>query len=419
MDVLMPQLGETVAEGKISAWFKSVGDPVNAGDNLFEVETDKTAMEVPSTVAGVIAEIRVSAGETVSVGTVIAVIGQAGAVIASSPGAPTRSTTTAKAAAATRVFPPAVSHAPAASPVRANVPYDPFREVRAPEHNYGRARLPNGAAITPLARRLAAEARIDLSALRGSGPNGRVVAKDVEARTAGAPPASGLNAALAGLFDPASFDIVPHDSRQRVRAKQVIAAKRSIPHFYLRRDVALDPLLALLEKVNTFDPALQITLRDCVVKALAIALTRVPDANVRWSDDQMLRFQQADIAIGTAAENTPVIRAANGKGLGAIAKEFAAAAESDAQQFYGVSAVWDMSASGVDTTAAIVRPPHVTALSIGTIEQRAAVREGQVVAESRTTLTLCCDHRAIDGVIGAELMSACVALLERPMMLIL
>jgi pyruvate dehydrogenase E2 component (dihydrolipoamide acetyltransferase) len=265
---------------------------------------------------------------------------------------------------------------------------------------------------------LAAEARIDLSAVRGSGPNERVVAKDVEALTAAAPPASRLNAAIAGLFDPASFTIVPHDSRQRVRAAEATAAKRSIPHFYIRRDVALDPLLAVLEKVNTFDPALQITLRDCVVKALAIALTRVPDANVRWGDDQMLRFQQADIAIGTATGSPPVIRAANGKGLGAIAKEFAAAA-SDAQQLYGVSEVWDMSASGVDATAAIVRPPHVTALSIGTIELRAAVREGQIVAENRGTLTLCCDHRAIDGVIGAELMSTCVALLERPMMLIL
>lgn len=419
MDVLMPQLGETVAEGKISAWFKSVGDPVNAGDNLFEVETDKTAMEVPSTVAGVIAEIRVPAGETVSVGTVIAVIGQAGAGTASLPNAPMRSTTTAKPAAPTRIFPPAVSHRPAPSPVRGTLPYDPFREVRAPERNYGRARLPNGAAITPLARRLAAEARIDLSAVAGSGPQGRVVARDVEARRTAALPASRSNAALAGLFDPASFDTVPHDSRQRDRAEQVTAAKRSIPHFYLRRDVALDPLLAVLEKVSTFDPTLPITLRDCVVKALAIALTRVPDANVRWGDDQMLRFQQADIAIGTATGSPPVVRAANGKGLGAIAKEFAAAAASDVQRFYGVSAVWDMSASGIDATAAIVRPPHVTALSIGTIEQRAVVREGQVVVESRSTLTLCCDHRAIDGVVGAELISACVAFLERPMMLIL
>jgi|tagenome__1003787_1003787.scaffolds.fasta_scaffold20987237_4 pyruvate dehydrogenase E2 component (dihydrolipoamide acetyltransferase) len=418
MDVLMPQLGETVAEGKISAWFKSVGDPVDAGDNLFEVETDKTAMEVPSTVGGVIAEIRVSAGETVPVGTVIAVIGQAGAGVAFSPKASIRPTTAAKPTAP-KIIAPAVSIAPAPSLARANLAYDPFREVRTPEHNYGRARLPNGAAITPFARRLAAEARIDVSAVRGSGPNGRVVGQDIEASRTAAPSASPLNAPLAGLFDPASFEIVPHNARQRLLAEQVTAAKGFIPHFYIRRDVALDPLLALLEKVDTLDPGLQITLRDCVVKALAIALTRVPDANVRWTDDQSLRFQDADIGVGTDAGGTAVVRAANGKGLRAIAKAAGAAVDSDAFEVGGVSAVWDMSASGVDATAAIVRPPHVTALSIGTVEQRAAVREGEIVSESRSTLTLCCDHRAIDGVVGAELMSACVALLERPMMLIL
>jgi pyruvate dehydrogenase E2 component (dihydrolipoamide acetyltransferase) len=418
MDVLMPQLGETVAEGKISAWFKSVGDPVNAGDNLFEVETDKTAMEVPSTVGGVIAEIRVSAGETVPVGTVIAVIGQGGAGVPPTSKTTVRPGKTAEPAPATRI-PPAVSNTPAPSPLRTNVPYDPFREVRAPERNYGRARLPNGAAITPLARRLATEARIDLSALRGSGPQGRVVARDIEARRTAAPRASGLNATITGLFDPASFNMVPHHARRRVQAEELAAAKRSIPHFYIRRDVSLGPVLALIEKVNTLNPDLQVTLRDCVVKALATALTQVPDANARWSDDEMFRFQQADIAIGTDTGSTPVVRAANGKGLGAIAKEAAAAVESDAREFRGVSAVWDMSASGVGATAAIVRPPHVTALSIGAIEQHATVREGHIVAERRSTLTLCCDHRAIDGVVGAELMSACVALLERPVLLIL
>ncbi len=302
--------------------------------------------------------------------------------------------------------------------MRASVPYDPFREVRAPERNHGRARLPNGAAITPLARRLAAEARIDLSAVAGSGPHGRVVARDVEARRPAAPPTSSLDAAIVGLFDPASFDTVPHDTGTRFHAEQVAAAKRSIPHFYIRRDVSLDPALALLEKVNALNPASQITIRDCVVKSLATALTQVPDANVRWNGDQMLRFQQADIAIHTDTTSSKVIRGANGKSLGAIAGEIAAAPHADAH-LYGVSAVWDVSASSISATAAIVSPPHVTALSIGAIETRAAVRDGHIVAESRSTLTLCCDHRAIDGVVGAQLMSACVALLERPMMLIL
>lgn len=190
MDVLMPQLGETVAEGKISTWFKSVGDQVNAGDNLFEVETDKTAMEVPTTVAGVVAEIRVSAGETVPVGTVVAVIGHAGAPVA--PSTPKIHVSPAKAAErapASRISTTTISTAAAPSKARAGRPYDPFREVRSPERNYGVARLPNGIAITPLARRLAAEAGIDLGAAHGSGPRERVVARDVtQATQAHAPP---------------------------------------------------------------------------------------------------------------------------------------------------------------------------------------------------------------------------------------
>lgn len=420
MDVLMPQLGETVAEGKISTWFKSVGDQVNAGDNLFEVETDKTAMEVPTTVAGVVAEIRVSAGETVPVGTVVAVIGHAGAPVA--PSTPKIHVSPAKAAErapASRISTTTISTAAAPSKARAGRPYDPFREVRSPERNYGVARLPNGIAITPLARRLAAEAGIDLGAAHGSGPRERVVARDVDASNASARPAPTLSAKLAGLFDPASFEMVPHDAWRRGQAKEIAAAKHSIPHFYVRRDAPLDSLLALIEKVSALDPASHVTLRDCVVKALAVALTQVTEANVRWADDHMLRFQQADIAVGTAEGNTKVVRAANGKGLGAIAGEIAAAESSDAQQLYGVSTVWDMSASGVAATAAIVRPPHVMALTIGAVERCAVVREGRITVESRSTLTLSCDHRAIDGVVAARLISACAALLERPMALIL
>jgi pyruvate/2-oxoglutarate dehydrogenase complex dihydrolipoamide acyltransferase (E2) component len=372
MDVLMPQLGETVAEGKISAWFKSVGEQVNAGDKLFEVETDKTAMDVPATAAGVVAEIRVSAGETVPVGTVVAVIeNRAGSTVAiiKTPGAPKKE--------AEGKSPSDISAATPAQTQemrRASAPYDPFREVRAPERNYGSARLSDGTAITPLARRRAAEADIDLSGIRGSGPRGRVVAQDV----------------------------VTHAG-----AAQATIAKHSVPHFYVRRDVSLDPVLGLIEKVNAHDPALQITLRDCVVKALAAALTQVAE----------LRFQQADIAIEAVGVDAKVIRAANGKGLGAIAK--AAAATSDAPERDGVAAVWDMSARGADATAAIVRPPHIAALTVGAIEQGTAVRDGRIVAQNRCTLTLCCDRRVIDGGVGDRLINTCAARLERPMMLIL
>jgi pyruvate dehydrogenase E2 component (dihydrolipoamide acetyltransferase) len=420
MDVLMPQLGETVAEGKISTWFKSVGDQVNAGDSLFEVETDKTAMEVPATTAGVVAEIRVSAGETVPIGTVVAVIGHAGAAVApSAPRIHVSPAKTAERAPASRIATTTISTAAAHGTARAGMPYNPFREVLSPERNHGRARLPNGITITPLARRLAAEAGIDLRAVRGSGPRGRVVARDIEQNKASARPAPVLNANLAAMFDPASFEMVPHDAWRRVQTKEIAAAKHSIPHFYVRRDASLGSLLALIEKVNALDPASQVSLRDCVVKALAVALIQVTEANVQWTDDHMLQFRQADIAVGMTDESTKVVRAANGKGLGAIASEIAASVSSDTRQLYGVSAVWDMSASGVAATAAVVRPPHITALTIGAVEQCAVVREGRITVESRSTLTLSCDHRAIDGVVAARLISACGALLERPMALIL
>jgi pyruvate/2-oxoglutarate dehydrogenase complex dihydrolipoamide acyltransferase (E2) component len=377
MDVLMPQLGETVAEGKISAWFKSVGEQVKAGDNLFEVETDKTAMDVPTLVSGVVAEIRVSAGETAPVGTVVAVIeDRVGGTVAP---AAIRTPAAPKQEAAWKSAPNASGAAAQVTPAhtpelrRANAPYDPFREIRSPERNYGSARLPDGTAITPLARRLAAEAGIDLSGVQGSGPRGRVVAQDVAARAG---------------------------------AGKATTAKPSISHFHLRRDISLDPVLGLIEKVNAHDPGLQITLRDCVVKALAVALTQVPE----------LGLQQADIVIETVGADAQVIRAANGKGLGAIAQT--AAAVSDAREPDGVAAVCDMSARGAGANTAIVRPPQIAALTVGAIEQGAAVRDGRIAAENRCTLTLCCDRRAVDDVVGAKLMSACATILERPIMLI-
>jgi pyruvate dehydrogenase E2 component (dihydrolipoamide acetyltransferase) len=423
MDVLMPQLGETVAEGKISTWFRSVGDRVSAGDNLFEVETDKTAMEVPTTFAGVIAEIRVPAGATVPVGTVVAVIEDGAAVVvppasAKTSIAPIRRAEQVPASGASAPPPIAASQSP--SIPRASRPYDPFREVHAPERNYGPARLTSGIPITPLARRVAAEAGIDLGAVKGSGPGGRIVASDVEGAVASARSAPVLNGKLVGLFDPASFEIVPHDAGRRRQATQIAAAKHSVPHFYLRRDVAVDTLLALIEEVNAGDASLQITLRDCAVKALAVALTQIADANVRWTDDHMLRFHQVDIAVAMNAGHTKVIHAADRKSVGAIMRECAApGAVPNGAGSHGVSAVWDMSATAAGASAAIVLPPHVSALTIGAIGQHAVVREGAIAIENRSMLTLSCDHRAIDGVVGARLISACAALLERPMALML
>src|SRR5208282_1572279 len=286
MNILMPQLGETVAEGKITKWFKSAGDAVKPGDNLFEIETDKTSMEVPATEAGVLSEIRVLEGEVAPVGAIVGVIGDAaGGVIgapAKTPGSPV-----AIATAADRT-------PPAAKAPQQPIKLDPFFEVRTPERNFGPARLSGGIAVTPLARRLAAEAGIDLSRLHGSGPRGRIVAHDVEnaprQSAPQAPPvpiAAGRTAEqVKALYDPASYEEVTLDGMRRTIAARLLQAKQTIPHFYLTADIAIDRLIAVREEANADapkdrdgNPLFKLSLNDFIIRALARALQRVPAAN--------------------------------------------------------------------------------------------------------------------------------------------
>jgi pyruvate dehydrogenase E2 component (dihydrolipoamide acetyltransferase) len=411
MDVLMPQLGETVAEGKISAWFKSVGDRVNAGDNLFEIETDKTAMEVPTTTAGIVAEIRVAAGQTVPVGTVVAVISDREGAAVASPAAKPSSAPASPAPRAAFMASAAPTVSVPVAPAKRTTAFDPFNEVRLPERSYGPAHLPSGIPITPLARRLAVEAGLDVTALKGSGPHGRVVARDVPAPAA----ATYSIQAKPATSAPASFDLVPHDAARRADALAIAAAKHAIPQFIVHRDVTLDTVLKLIDEINAVDRGFGVSLVHCVTKALAIALTKVPEANVQWSDDHMLRFHQVDLAI--ASDHGPVtLRAVDRKGLAALAAD-TTGGRSGALE--GVSTIWDMSAGPAVAIDAIVRPPNTTALTIGALAKRPTVDGDRIVSASRATLSLTCDHRAIDGAVGARLLGACAAALERPLALIL
>src|SRR5215831_14361629 len=260
MDVLMPQLGETVAEGKITQWFKSAGDAIKPGDNLFEIETDKVSMEVPSTTAGVLTEIRVPAGEVAPVGAVVAVIADGTAASAQPPAAVALSKPAPSSAAAPASRPPAMT-APgaAAQPAAAPGKLDPFFEVRTPQRNYGPARLAGGRSVTPLARRLAAEGGIDLAAVSPSGPHGRIVARDVEAAARGAPKAAprptvaappGTTLAVGpsaedvkAIYRDVPFQEVPLDGMRRIIATRLVQAKQTIPHFYLTADVEIGRLI--------------------------------------------------------------------------------------------------------------------------------------------------------------------------------
>src|SRR6516225_7363104 len=344
MDVLMPQLGETVAEGKITQWFKSAGDAIKPGDNLFEIETDKVSMEVPSTTAGVLAEIRVPAGEVAPVGAVVAVIAD-GTAASAPPAAETLSKPAPSSAPASRSAPLAASAAAAQPAAAVPVKLDPFFEVRTPQRNYGPARLAGGRSATPLARRLAAEGGIDLAAVSPSGPHGRIVARDVEAAARAAPKAVQRPSAAAGvalatgpsaeevkaLYRDVPFQEVPLDGMRRIIAARLVQAKQTIPHFYLTADVEIGRLISLREDANAAapkdsdgKPAFKLSLNDLIIKAWAAALQRVPAANAVWAQDRILRFQHSDVAVAVAIDGgliTPVIRRVEAKTLSAISNE--------------------------------------------------------------------------------------------------
>jgi pyruvate dehydrogenase E2 component (dihydrolipoamide acetyltransferase) len=446
----MPQLGETVAEGKITKWFVTPGTAVKPGDNLFEIETDKVSMEVPSIAAGTLSEIKVQAGEVAPVGAVVAIIAGEGGAAASAPS--TNASAPAPAAPNAPQTPFAPAKAGAQSPASlgprfrgdersrdaSSLAYpnlDPFFEVRTPSKNFGPAKV-GGATVTPLARRLAGENGIDLSGVKGSGPHGRIVAADVEAAIAkgggrAAPLATGMSSAqVKALYQGVEFDEIPLDGMRATIARRLVEAKQTIPHFYLTADVTMDALLKIREEANTGAPkdgagAYKLSVNDFVIKALALALQRVAAANAVWAGDRILRFAHSDVGVAVAIEGgllTPVIRNAEGKSLSAISnemKDLASRAKAKklkpAEYQGGAAAISNLGMYGVREFSAIINPPHATILAVGAAQRRPVeAADGSVKFESQMTVTLSCDHRVVDGALGAELLSAFKALIESP-----
>jgi pyruvate dehydrogenase E2 component (dihydrolipoamide acetyltransferase) len=441
----MPQLGETVAEGKITKWFKSAGDAVTPGENLFEIETDKVSMEVPSIVAGTLSEIRVKEGEVVKVGAVVAVIAGAGGAASPQPSTPKPAAAPAPSAPPViqRIVSPTRGLGGAPSPRVANFAYpnlDPFFEVRTPARNFGPAKTTGGATATPLARRLAGENGIDLSNVPGSGPRGRIVAADVEAalasgggRAAAAPAmaAGPSSAQVKVLYQGVEFEEVPLDGMRATIARRLVEAKQTIPHFYLVADVTMDALMKLREEANAGAPksggeaAYKLSVNDFVIKALALALQRVPAANAVWAGDRILRFKHSDVGVAVALEGgliTPVIRNAEGKSLSAIStemKDMAGRARNKKlrpEEYQGgASAISNLGMYGVREFSAIINPPHSTILAVGASQRRPVeAPDGSVRFESQMTVTLSCDHRVVDGALGAEVLAAFKGLIENP-----
>ena len=445
INITMPALSPTMEEGNLAKWLVKEGDKVSPGDVIAEIETDKATMEVEAVDEGTLAKIVVPAGtEGVKVNALIAVLAGEGedASAAAKGGAAAPAKMEAPKAEVPKAEPAKAE--PVAKPAQAAAPVPAANGHAAGERIFA----------SPLARRIAKDAGVDLAAVSGSGPHGRVVKADVESAVAGGGakvgPSTKATAPAAGaapaakpmsddatlkLFEPGSYELVPHDNMRKTIARRLVEAKSTIPHFYLTMDCEIDALLKLRSELNAAAPvkktekgdvpAYKLSVNDMVIKAMALALKAVPDANASWTDSAMVKHKHADVGVAVSIPGgliTPIVRRADEKTLSVISnemKDLAARAKGrklKPEEYQGgTTAVSNLGMFGVKDFSAVINPPHATILAVGAGEERAVVRKGAVVVANVMSVTLSTDHRAVDGALGAELLSAFKRYIENPL----
>jgi pyruvate dehydrogenase E2 component (dihydrolipoamide acetyltransferase) len=446
INILMPALSPTMEKGNLAKWLKKEGDKVKSGDVIAEIETDKATMEVEAVDEGTLAKIVVPEGtQDVPVNDIIAVLAGDGEDVKSAgAGAGLGAPKPAAAAPAAATAPAAAPEVKTPAPVAA-APVPAAAKRAAPQAN-GHARTFS----SPLARSLAKDAGIELARINGSGPHGRIIARDVEEAKAGKglkAPAAAPSIAPVGavapsmsdqqvraLFEDGSYEVIPHDGMRRTIAQRLTASMQTIPHFYLTIDCHIGKLLEAREEINASapkdkdgKPAYKLSVNDFVIKALAVALQRIPNANVSWTESGMLRHKHSDVGVAVAMPGgliTPIIRKAEEKSLSVISsqmKDFAARARArklKPEEYQGgTTAVSNLGMYGINHFTAVINPPHATILAVGAGEERAIVRNGKIEAAQMMSVTLSCDHRAVDGALGAELIGAFKLLIENPVMM--
>jgi pyruvate dehydrogenase E2 component (dihydrolipoamide acetyltransferase) len=455
-NILMPALSPTMTEGTLARWLKKEGDAVHAGDVIAEIETDKATMEVEAVDEGVLGKILVADGtEGVKVNEPIAVLVEQGEAVPASAPAPAPKA----AAPATAPAPaPAAAAAPPAAPRAATPAPTPAASTPAPTATAASRPATSGNGhddsggrifVSPLARRMALQAGIDLSGLKGSGPNGRIVKADIEAvqqggapapvpaaasaAAPGAAPASPVARAAASAIT-APHKLVPHTSIRKVIARRLTEAKSTIPHFYVSMDIEIDALNALIAELNAKSPnegpnAYLITINDMVIKATAAALRRVPTVNASWTDEGIVLYDDVDISVAVAIQDgliTPIIRKADQKGLATISREMkdlagrARAGKLKPEEYQGGGfSISNMGMFGVSEFAAIINPPQAAILAVAAGRKRPVVKNDALAIATVMTCTLSVDHRVVDGALGAQWLREFKRIVEDPLSLLL
>ncbi len=416
--VLMPKGSDTMTEGKVLKWLKNEGEQVANGDPLVEIETDKVDMEVESMASGVLRKVLVSAGETVPVGQMLAVIGKAeedissfissnGGAAAKPAAAPEKKEDEPKEAASSQSTTRAETPAPGAAPT---------------------SQAAGGRILaSPLARRIAREAGLDLAAIQGSGPGGRIIRRDVESATA-----AGAPSAPAPQFAPQGpeFRDEPLSQMRKTIAQRLAQSLGPIPHFYLTIDVDMKKAKELRESANNLKTDLKLTYNDIIVKACAVALTQHPDVNASFTGNAIRYHNRIHLGIAVAIEGggliTPVVRDCNFKTLQQISsesKDLIARARTrklkPEEYTGGTFSVSNLGMLGIVEFSAVINPPEGAILAIGSVEEKPVVENGQITIGYRCRMTLSCDHRVVDGAIGAKFLQTLQQILENPLLLAL
>jgi pyruvate dehydrogenase E2 component (dihydrolipoamide acetyltransferase) len=433
-EILMPALSPTMEEGTLAKWLVKEGDTVSSGDLLAEIETDKATMEFEAVDEGVIGKLLVAEGAaSVQVNSTIALLLEDGETL--------EAATSAVASASADPAPAAADTPVAAAPARSSA---------APEMRKSGARI----FASPLARRIAADIGLDLSKVQGSGPKGRIIKADVEHAVAGdlgtagdvvvaaapqavpaataqsTPPAANASS-VAKTYADRPHEEVPLDGMRKTIAARLTEAKQTIPHFYLRRDISLDALLAFRAELNAqLKPrGVKLSVNDFIIKACALALQQVPDANAVWAGDRILRLEPSDVAVAVAIEGglfTPVLKDAESKSLSALSNEMKDLAtrardrKLAPHEYQGGSfAISNLGMMGIENFDAVINPPHGAILAVGAGAKKPVVLgDGSLGVATVMSVTLSVDHRVIDGALGAELLAAIKDNLEAPMMML-
>jgi pyruvate dehydrogenase E2 component (dihydrolipoamide acetyltransferase) len=433
--VVMPKLSPTMEEGQLSRWLKKEGDKVSMGEPLAEIDTDKATMEMQALANGVLRKILINEGESAPLGQPIAIIGEPDEDISS-----LLSANAQKAPAATAT-PPAekeeketepVAQEPAAAPVQAAVSTP--APAAQPSRDDGRQ------LVSPIAARMAAEAGVNLRSLQGSGPGGRIVKRDIEAAMASKPASASAPPRLRGLaalqtnekgvvYGPSGYRDEPLTQMRRTIAQRLVTSLGPVPHFFLTSEIDMDRAADLRTAINELYPDLKISINDIVIKAAAAALIQHPQVNASFQDKSVRYYERADIAVAVATENgliTPVVRAADAKSLLEIAVEVRGLAERararklKPEEYTGATfSISNLGMFGIDEFTAVINPPEGAILAVGAMTARPVARDNQIVIRQTMRVTMSCDHRVIDGAVGAQFLRTFKQIMENPLYLFL